>query len=248
VQLQATSFDAEIETWKAAEFSTSISAYRAYLDAFPTGNFAIAAKIKLATLEEQAQQKATEERERTSATQLVMAQKLPDEKKQPESRRESTDTKGQMSDRYRDNGDGTLIDTLTKLQWMRCSVGQTWDGSTCQGNASSHNFARALMVPKSLAGYSDWRLPSIDELKTLVHCSAGLPSKWNTTGTPCSRNSLAPVILIDAFPNTPNSFYWSDSAYTVFSPDKWLVNFENGSADGFSVSSEGKIRLVRGKK
>ncbi|MEI6871170.1 MAG: hypothetical protein WCL08_02705, partial [Verrucomicrobiota bacterium] len=31
-----------------------------------------------------------------------------------------------LAGRYRDNGDGTVTDATTSLQWMRCSLGQEW--------------------------------------------------------------------------------------------------------------------------
>jgi hypothetical protein len=34
---------------------------------------------------------------------------------------------------YSDNGDGTVTDPTTGLTWMRCSMGQTWNGTTCTG-------------------------------------------------------------------------------------------------------------------
>ncbi len=40
-----------------------------------------------------------------------------------------------LGGRYRDNGDGTVTDVETGLQWMRCSLGQKWKGSTCVGEA-----------------------------------------------------------------------------------------------------------------
>lgn len=32
----------------------------------------------------------------------------------------------------------TFVDTVTKLEWMRCSLGQVWDGSNCNGSAEIH--------------------------------------------------------------------------------------------------------------
>lgn len=43
---------------------------------------------------------------------------------------------------YIDNGDGTVTDTRTGLTWMRCALGQTWDGSTCVGVAGEHPLTR----------------------------------------------------------------------------------------------------------
>jgi hypothetical protein len=40
--------------------------------------------------------------------------------------------------RFTDNGDGTVTDTATGLQWKRCSEGQSWDGATCSGTATNY--------------------------------------------------------------------------------------------------------------
>lgn len=39
-----------------------------------------------------------------------------------------------------DNGDGTVTDTRHGLIWKRCAEGQTWDGSTCTGDAVTYNW------------------------------------------------------------------------------------------------------------
>lgn len=77
--------------------------------------------------------------------------------------------------RYRDNGNGTITDSKTNLTWMRCSLGQQWTGSTCAGVAMEMNWNDALRTAMSFgyAGHSDWRVPTVDELDTLVQCSAG---------------------------------------------------------------------------
>ena len=73
---------------------------------------------------------------------------------------------------YSDNGDGTVTDPTTGLTWMRCSMGQTWDGvnSTCTGTASTYTFdqANALTGTLTFAGQSDWRVPTIQELQTIL--------------------------------------------------------------------------------
>ena len=79
-----------------------------------------------------------------------------------------------------------------------------------------------------LCGHRDWRVPNIDELKSLVKKGAGSPS-------------------IDAayFPNTPASYFWSSSPDADFSSFAWSINFYNGSdGNSYKYSAE-YVRLVR---
>lgn len=60
--------------------------------------------------------------------------------------------------RFVDNGDGTVTDTVNGLMWQ-------------QGENPRANFADALKACEemSLAGYTDWRLPNIKELNTILN-------------------------------------------------------------------------------
>jgi hypothetical protein len=48
--------------------------------------------------------------------------------------------------RYSSSIDGTTVDNLTGLMWMRCAVGQTWDGSSCTGSALFQTYSEALRI------------------------------------------------------------------------------------------------------
>lgn len=78
---------------------------------------------------------------------------------------------------------GQWRDPKTGLIWMRCSVGQTWTGSTCMGTPtkitgfSAHSFTASLKHGKGFAGHKDWRLPTPYELSTIRVCSAGWQRK-----------------------------------------------------------------------
>mgnify|MGYP001814604045 CR=1 FL=1 len=68
---------------------------------------------------------------------------------------------------YIDNGDGTVTDTKTGLMWKRCAEGLS--GDNCEeGQVKKYSYNDAIKRFKNVdyAGYRDWRLPSIDELKT----------------------------------------------------------------------------------
>ena len=69
---------------------------------------------------------------------------------------------------FTDNQDGTVTHKTTGLTWMRCAMGQTWTGTTCSGSASTYTYAAAMALTSNFAGKSDWRLPNIVELQTLV--------------------------------------------------------------------------------
>ena len=107
----------------------------------------------------------------------------------------------------KDNGNGTMTDKNTKLMWQQGKGGQLqWKSaiSYCEG--------------LSLAGYNDWRLPSIDELKSII--DIGIDKTY--------------------FPNASSSEYWSSTQYNkggggLYDNNPWLVNFR-GVEDSYRQS------------
>lgn len=132
---------------------------------------------------------------------------------------------------YFDNGDGTVTDNYTGLMWAKCSYGQTLAGDSCSGGVSSKTWEQALAVTDSstLAGYSDWRVPNVKELLSLVDY---------TTNNPAINSSY--------FPNTATyPDYWTASPRAGSSYYSWTVSFRYGYFDYGSRSYGRFIRLVR---
>ena len=66
-----------------------------------------------------------------------------------------------------DNGNGTITDNATGLTWMQEDSGALISGTTVSGGL---NWQEALNWCESLdyAGATDWRLPDIKELHSIV--------------------------------------------------------------------------------
>lgn len=129
------------------------------------------------------------------------------------------------------HNDGTVTHNSTGLMWMRCSLGQTWDGSTCTGAASTFTWQNALGAAQShnFAGHSDWRLPNKNELASLVE-----------------QRCVSPAINSKIFPSTPTGgSFWSSSPYAGYSGGAWYVDFLDGDVNGGSKGYNGQVRLVR---
>ncbi|CAK0752417.1 conserved exported hypothetical protein [Gammaproteobacteria bacterium] len=137
---------------------------------------------------------------------------------------------GQCIGNLTDNLDGTVTDGCTGLMWAACSVGQTYIAGTCTGTVSSMAWSKALVAAKNstLANYSDWRLPNIKELISLVDYS-----------------SFDPSIDVNYFPNTPSEYFWSASAFAYDSDDAWDVYFYDGNAHDDDKNGAFQVRLVR---
>ncbi len=134
------------------------------------------------------------------------------------------------------HGDGTVMHTRTGLMWMRCSLGQSWTGSGCDGSASGYTWRNALNAAQDVnhtggfAGHTDWRLPNKNELESIVE-----------------QRCWAPAINAAVFPNTPSLWSWSSSPYADYSYRAWGVFFLSGhvSWGNKSGSGNGRVRLVR---
>jgi hypothetical protein len=141
---------------------------------------------------------------------------------------------------YTDNSNGTVSDNSTGLMWQKCGDGQT--GSNCSGGSaaqlayddgngnlgSAHLPAINYCKTLSLGGHADWRLPSVNELETLVDFGQQNPA-INTT----------------YFPNTQSGYYWSSTAYQGNANVAWIVNFYGGVVYYDGLVGTDFVRCVR---
>ena len=146
-----------------------------------------------------------------------------------------------------DNNDGTVTDKTNGLIWKKCSYGQQWDGNSqsCTGTAELLTWENALA---KAAQESDWRLPNINELQSLVDDSVYSPAIYE----PFRPHS--PPVLSPGPDHADTLPYWSSTTDVRFPAyDRaWLVNFVDGSNnyDGYRGDQGVKtlefyVRLVR---
>jgi hypothetical protein len=134
------------------------------------------------------------------------------------------------TNQYRITNDGTVTDLKYQLIWLRCSVGQQWQDGQCRGDIVAAPWDEALGIAKQHndAGYTDWRLPTIYELSTLVELR-------------CHR----PAINLNVFPNTPAADFWTSTPFSNNPDMSWLVHFQYGENHAAMKTSKAGIRLVR---
>jgi len=136
-------------------------------------------------------------------------------------------------------------DAVTGLEWQRCSLGQRWDGRTCTGEAKVYERDEARHAANDIDG---WRLPTIDELRTLIHCSSGHPARFHDGDGPCQGEFQRPTIVNKAFPNTPSLSFWSGSPRAPNPDYAWVLNFSRGYAGGHFRTGRNPVRLVRSSR
>lgn len=126
-----------------------------------------------------------------------------------------------------DNDNGTVTDSTTGLEWQQATMDTNGDGS---GDTMTWEEALNACETLSLGGYNDWRLPNINELRSLI-----------------DYTQHSPAIDTSVFPDTLYT-YWS-STTRVDSPDfAWHIYFKFGDTYYDSKSADYYVRAVRGGK
>ena len=124
-----------------------------------------------------------------------------------------------------------VIDLRHGIEWLRCSVGQVWDGTTCIGEVMTFDhdqISQAIKLANEQLGGS-WRLPRRDELEGLICTSCG-----------------PPLINAEVFPGTSGEPYWTGQVNKIARRFYYSVNFLNGWTFGrFLPSKQLAVRLVR---
>ncbi|CAB5504022.1 DUF1566 domain-containing protein [Bathymodiolus thermophilus thioautotrophic gill symbiont] len=133
--------------------------------------------------------------------------------------------------RYVIRSDNTVIDYQTNLMWKKCIQGLSGDNCSV-GLGGKFNWEAALQLAKdhNFATYSDWRLPNIKELNSLV-----------------TRNCYNPRVNESIFPNTPADLFWSSSPSARNSSQTWQLHFNYGYANTEERNSSNYVRLVRSR-
>jgi hypothetical protein len=122
---------------------------------------------------------------------------------------------------YADLGNGIVRDNVTGLEWQQATAPGTY---TWQ---QAFDYSQYL----SFASHTDWRLPTIKELSTLLDKS---------------MLGLGPTIDQTAFPGTMELYYWSSTSAGGESPDSsWGVDFMSSYIGTASKTDSKYVRAVR---
>ena len=123
--------------------------------------------------------------------------------------------------RYWVANDGPVTDQQTSLMWMQTALeGRFTFEAACQA-------AQNLNAQEGFAGRTDWRMPTQDELFTLVVKGNG------------------PFICQEAFPDT-HEWFWTSTPQTTNAAEALIISFRRGIFLSIRKFNFNQVRLVRG--
>ncbi len=125
-----------------------------------------------------------------------------------------------------------VTDDLTGLVWQRTlpSIYPGCTGGLTSGETCSWQQAVDYCEGLDYGGFTDWRLPSVEELSTLP-----------------DYGKYIPAIDSDVFPETDPSYFWTSSVYAVLNTYVWLTYFNNGDVGIYLKTKYYNARCVRGE-
>jgi hypothetical protein len=120
---------------------------------------------------------------------------------------------------FTNNGDDTVTDNATGLMWQ--------DDAAVKTNDQNQTDAIIYCENLNFAGYTDWYLPSVEELVSITD-----KERTNPTIDP-------------TFTNVVSSRYWSSTTYVSNTSVAWAVYFYRGDDSTYTNTYEHYVRCVR---
>jgi len=128
---------------------------------------------------------------------------------------------------YNGTGQNVTIDNNTKLMWMSKAADVNHDNVIDSNDVLDWQLAKNYCNNLTYAGFSDWRLPAIFELKTIVD--------FGENGT-----------FVDPAYFSLEHAYWSKTTALAWSGARWGIDLENGRNFHDDNSTPVSVLCVRG--
>jgi hypothetical protein len=131
----------------------------------------------------------------------------------------------------RGNSKGLVKDNLTKLQWLQnanCFGAMTWEDALLAVSKMNEEIAQNGSACGYRGWQNDWRLPNLNELRSLIDIRFTFPALPNTRGT-------GQWIEGRPFINVQTGYdgYWtSTSAVWNLTTVAWTIRFAEGNVSG----------------
>jgi hypothetical protein len=151
---------------------------------------------------------------------------------------------------YTDNGDGTITDNNTGLTWEKKADngglhdkdnGYPWSGTGTQETVWDWLDDVNAEGGTGFAGYSDWRLPNLKELQSLVHLQSPSPMTFGAFNDGCAAG-----VTVLTGSCTAATVYWSSTTWARSTGMAWGVSFFEGTLIPGDTTSGFRVRAVRG--
>lgn len=134
-----------------------------------------------------------------------------------------------------DEGDNVALDPQTGLAWIRDLAAvfpQPGGGPDAPAATFDWESARQAVAGLSYAGHSDWRLPNVHELQSLVDYGRALPA-WETAAFGPGLDALG------------SPYFWTATTSPTMADEAYYVNFVDGHAHPWHKALAFSLRPVR---
>ena len=125
------------------------------------------------------------------------------------------------------SGQEVESDLQTGLMWIKAPSATTYSWA----DAIAKQPTAGAAIPATYCGYSDWRLPNRNELRSLVNYGQENPATWlNSAG----------------FNNVQEDYYWSSTTYANDTTYAWYIQMYDGFVSNHDKTTTFYVWPVRG--